>query len=81
MRFVLIVFSIKASLLHAHAHTLLNTHTDFDPEQDFSVEESLTELSELVGTAGLEVVGSTYQKVGESSTGKARTLKTHTHTP
>ncbi|KAM3567457.1 hypothetical protein VYU27_010397, partial [Nannochloropsis oceanica] len=29
----------------------------------FSVEESLTELSELVGTAGLEVAGSTFQKV------------------
>ena len=29
----------------------------------FTVEESLTELSELVGTAGLEVAGSTYQKV------------------
>lgn len=27
------------------------------------MEESLTELSELVGTAGLEVAGSTYQKV------------------
>jgi hypothetical protein len=36
-----------------------------DPEAaEFSVEESLTELSELVGTAGLEVAGSTYQKVG-----------------
>ena len=35
-----------------------------DDDGEFSVEESLTELSELVGTAGLEVAGSTYQKVG-----------------
>ena len=47
-------------------HTYLPTYlpTDYDPEADFSVDESLTELSELVGTAGLDVVGSTYQKVG-----------------
>ena len=35
----------------------------------FSVEESLTELSELVGTAGLEVAGSTFQKVREGREG------------
>ncbi len=30
----------------------------------FTMEESLTELSELAGAAGLTVVGSTYQRVG-----------------
>lgn len=31
----------------------------------FSLEESMAELSELAGTAGLEVAGSTYQRVLE----------------
>ncbi|CAM9585432.1 unnamed protein product, partial [Choristocarpus tenellus] len=43
----------------------------------FTLEESMAELSELAGTAGLEVVGSTYQRVLEPNprtyigTGKA----------
>lgn len=31
----------------------------------FTLEESMAELSELAGTAGLEVAGSTYQRVLE----------------
>lgn len=44
----------------------------------FSLEESMAELSELAGTAGLEVAGSTYQRVLEPNprtyigTGKVR---------
>ena len=34
---------------------------------DFTMEESLTELSELAGAAGLKVVGSTYQRVFKPS--------------
>ena len=34
-------------------------------DQDFTLQESLLELSELAGTAGLEVVGSTYQRMQE----------------
>lgn len=34
-------------------------------EMRFSLEESMAELSELAGTAGLEVAGSTYQRVLE----------------
>ncbi|CEM07548.1 unnamed protein product [Vitrella brassicaformis CCMP3155] len=34
-------------------------------EDEFTLEESLGELSELAGTAGLEVVGSTYQRVAK----------------
>jgi len=41
----------------------MSTFGDGSSDDDFSVEESLTELSELVGTAGLEVAGSTFQKV------------------
>ncbi len=41
----------------------MSTFGDGSGDDDFSVEESLTELSELVGTAGLEVAGSTFQKV------------------
>jgi hypothetical protein len=44
---------------HTHTRTLMPE----DPD-DFTVEESLAEMSELVATAGLEVAGSTYQKVG-----------------
>lgn len=44
----------------------------------FTIEESMAELSELAGTAGLEVAGSTYQRVVEPNprtyigTGKVR---------
>lgn len=44
----------------------------------FTLEESMAELSELAGTAGLEVAGSTYQRVLEPNprtyigTGKVR---------
>lgn len=47
-------------------------------EMRFSLEESMAELSELAGTAGLEVAGSTYQRVLEPNprtyigTGKVR---------
>lgn len=34
-------------------------------EMRFTLEESMAELSELAGTAGLEVAGSTYQRVLE----------------
>jgi GTPase len=37
-----------------------------DPSQ-FTMEESLTELSELAGAAGLTVVGTTYQRVSKPS--------------
>lgn len=46
----------------------------------FSLEESMAELSELAGTAGLEVAGSTYQRVLEPNprtyigTGKVHAL-------
>lgn len=47
----------------------------------FTLEESMAELSELAGTAGLEVAGSTYQRVLEPNprtyigTGKVRLLR------
>lgn len=47
----------------------------------FTLEESMAELSELAGTAGLEVAGSTYQRVLEPNprtyigTGKVRILE------
>ncbi|CAM9561768.1 unnamed protein product, partial [Discosporangium mesarthrocarpum] len=50
-------------------------------ENRFTLEESMAELSELAGTAGLEVVGSTYQRVLEPNprtyigTGKVREIK------
>ncbi|CAM9699904.1 unnamed protein product, partial [Phaeothamnion confervicola] len=50
-------------------------------EDRFSLEESLGELSELAGTAGLEVVGSTYQRVLEPNprtyigTGKVKEIR------
>ncbi|CAM9953752.1 unnamed protein product [Ascophyllum nodosum] len=50
-------------------------------EMRFSLEESMAELSELAGTAGLEVCGSTYQRVVEPNprtyigTGKVREIK------
>lgn len=46
----------------------------------FTLEESMAELSELAGTAGLEVAGSTYQRVLEPNprtyigTGKVHTV-------
>ena len=49
-------------------------------EMRFSLEESMAELSEMAGTAGLEVAGSTYQRVLEPNprtyigTGKVYTL-------
>jgi 50S ribosomal subunit-associated GTPase HflX len=43
----------------------LNEHND---DTKFTMEESLTELSELAGAAGLNVVGSTYQRVQKPST-------------
>jgi GTP-binding protein HflX len=50
-------------------------------DDDFSLQESLLELSELAGTAGLEVVGSTYQRMQERNpktfigTGKVAEVK------
>ncbi|CAM9113222.1 unnamed protein product [Laminaria digitata] len=50
-------------------------------EMRFSLEESMAELSELAGTAGLEVAGSTYQRVLEPNprtyigTGKVKEIK------
>lgn len=52
-----------------------------DWEDRFSLQESLSELSELAGTAGLEVCGSTYQRVVEPNprtyigTGKVAEVK------
>ncbi|KAG5189676.1 P-loop containing nucleoside triphosphate hydrolase protein [Tribonema minus] len=52
-----------------------------DWEDRFTLEESLSELSELAGTAGLEVVGSTYQRVVEPNprtyigTGKVKEVR------
>lgn len=51
----------------------------------FSLEESMAELSELAGTAGLEVAGSTYQRVLEPNprtyigTGKVGYFKTNAY--
>ncbi|CAM9448893.1 unnamed protein product [Ectocarpus sp. 6 AP-2014] len=50
-------------------------------EMRFTLEESMAELSELAGTAGLEVAGSTYQRVLEPNprtyigTGKVKEIK------
>ncbi|CAM9854728.1 unnamed protein product [Scytosiphon promiscuus] len=50
-------------------------------EMRFTIEESMAELSELAGTAGLEVAGSTYQRVVEPNprtyigTGKVKEIK------
>lgn len=51
----------------------------------FNMKESLTELSELVGTAGLEVAGSTCQRVHDFNSrtclgsGKVREIKVRHH--
>lgn len=43
------------------------SHADFQDRSKFTLEESLTELSELAGAAGLSVEGSTYQRVSRPS--------------
>mmetsp|Transcript_5139 Transcript_5139/g.7110 ORF Transcript_5139/g.7110 Transcript_5139/m.7110 type:complete len:626 (-) Transcript_5139:249-2126(-) len=54
---------------------------EYGAEYEFSLEESLGELTELTATAGMEVVGSTYQRLNEINprtyvgTGKVAEIK------
>jgi len=46
----------------------LEDKSEAKDQSSFTMEESLTELSELAGAAGLTVIGSTYQRVSKPST-------------